>query len=261
MLDTYPQLQELLGRAVVEDLTCTLELDAKGPISANEIPGAISRALVGWSSVPALVAGLTNFSPTWVGRNRTLRLQWPALISTIKADQKKLDPGIRFGFETLMKHATILHKNLSGLATVRFAAFVVDLQFSTMNPTPLPNAGIVVPSFMNLPASLGPLVDGEWRAAKKTERYYTNWTLNTFETRQIRAQAAIGPLGPAAPAEITQNLLLDAGLRLRVDVNTKVNVLEGTGEIVVDVTDFTQLRDLGIDGAKAGVKMLEERSR
>jgi hypothetical protein len=196
--------------------------------------------------------------PTWVGKNRTARLQWPHLTSSFKAETKNVEQGVRHGADVLVKHATRVHNKLGGIAKIRFAAFVVDIHFSTMAPSALPNAGVVGASFVRMPESVGPLVDAEWRAATISgDRYFKNWGISTYETRKFVAQATLGPGGPS-PAEVTSSELLDAGLRLRIDVNTKVNVLHGTGQIEVGIDDFQQIRDLAIDAAAVGYKMLRD---
>lgn len=252
----YPQLPELLQRAHVEEFTSTVEFEPRGPVSANEIPNALSKAVAGWTLQPA-IAGLF---PTWAGRNRMLRLQPPHIVSNFKAEEKTLNPGIRRAFDQLVKHANQLHKQLAPLGNLRFVAFVVDVHFSALHPEPLPPPGVVPSAFLHVPnLSAAPLVDAEWRAAVSDGRYYTNWSLGTFEMREISARALVNQqTGVAMQSDVVSNVLKDSGLRLRVDVNSKVNQISGAGPIAVGPDDFVRLRDIGIPAIESGLSALKE---
>lgn len=247
-IQAYPDLSTLLGRQQVESILCTLEMDEVGPLAAPAIEQALDRVMTSVDRISSWPQA------TWTAKDQQLQwlqtqLQYTARIS----GDFRLDAGLA------ARHAASkLQQMMSAVSTasrVRFVALILDLQFSGMD---LPAIGPYLATFVRWS---GPdLADAEWRVARRYEdRYFVNWLVSQYETREFRIKV---PAGVKEVALVTTSgvVLKDRGLRLRVDVNTKVNIADGMGAIEIIERDVERLRDLAVDAVAVAKRALRGES-
>lgn len=247
MVAAYPKIDELLARQKTASTTGSIEIEMLGPVSANMISTQLSRAYLGWTPV------LGPAGQQWVGRGKqtTWQPNTVTFVENFRESDKKPEPGDAFSGTAAELRRLI--KTISDVATPRMAGIVVDLQFSSLE---LGSVGPLIASFMH--PQLGPLVDAEWRVASKDNGIFVNLALSTYETRRMNVQVALDPSGTRIATPSSSGELLDTGLNLRIDVNTKVNIQEGTEKIVITDEHLERLAARGRAEVARGLDLLRK---
>jgi hypothetical protein len=250
----YLQLAALLARQKVVSVTGHLELEPTGPLAAEMIAEQITKAFPGW------IRKQGPLGPVWIGRARSVAWQAPNVVfqANLAEQEKPVDAAGAFALIEGQLHKLFDHLTQPKLAIVRMAAMIVDLQFSTLELAPI---GSFISSFLDSRVhESGTVVDAEWRAAFMDGPYFTNLTLGTYETRSVSLRTTVGPKGPRVTESSTSDVT-DAGLLLRIDVNTKVNVFTRAGPIIVTGGELTALVLKGQEAVARALGLLQSGGR
>lgn len=241
----YDRLEELLARRRVALLTCVLEVDAVAPVASPIVEQAIGRAAHGMERAQTPPPGADAL---WAGRQGD-QLTWNGVqlmyLAPVRADlQRDARGAAELGGATLRRYAEALRST----APVRFAALIVDLEFSSRD---LPPVGPWLTSFVHWPVDEA--ADGEFRVARRDSgRFFVNWTVGAYERRQAVIPMVLG----LRKVTITGAQLTDQGLRVRVDANTKVNLADNAGPIVVEDGDLERLAGLVAEATEQVPRLL-----
>jgi len=139
-------------------------------------------------------------------------------------------------FEYLVRKWGPLDQAVRGFAPAKFMAFLLGLEFSTFG------LSVDVREFLAnyiRPTGIGEPADAEWRIAfSDAERYFINLSASMYQklkTTLVMTQGGVVN---------TTNEVVDEGIAVRVDVNTKYPGFHGLPDPDITEQDFSELRKL-----------------
>ena len=138
-------------------------------------------------------------------------------------------------FDWISKHwrSFITDLNSAG-TTVRGMALIIEVEMSTEGMEV--DEREFVASFIKAPRS-GRAADAEIRISwEEKERYFVNVGLSTYQQLEMTMDVRQGTGGATS--------ISDRGVKSRIDVNTKVNVLRARGPIEISGMDFDEILKL-----------------
>lgn len=140
-----------------------------------------------------------------------------------------------------------------GPIKLRFLAIILTVELSCEGVADEASEKALVARYFRPLAGWEDLADAEFRIAKAyDDRYYLNFGLSTYRTINLsmRAQPNILQEPQATPTmrvDVDQSVV-DHGLKVQVDANTKVNQMKGAPPIEVTMKDFNRCLELAIGG-------------
>ena len=241
----YDQIDTLISRRRLSSFQCVLATDDLKPAKLAAIEKGLGTALRGLKRNEQ-ATGIPGMAQCQGPRQQ---LNWapPAAVYVVNLygpAEKSAEQAVSL----LRERARSLASAFRSAAPVRILGLVLVSEFSDKD---LKAVQPFIASFVRAP-QLDPIVEGEWRVCRKVDdRYFLNWTVNSYETRELTAIVTQTPSsGPTFTTQLSEPL--DKGLRLILDANTKPAPTSGSDE------DIDRLAHLVADGIESGTKMLQE---
>lgn len=153
----------------------------------------------------------------------------------------------------IRNHWTPLFEPFKGPIKPRFVALILDVELSASEILDDASERRLLTRYLRRPPGWEDVVDAEFRISKVVEdRYFLNFGLSLYKTINLKMESAPALLAgpndkPKVNVQIEQRVI-DHGLKVQVDANTKVNILNGRADIEVTSADLTKCLELARNG-------------
>lgn len=149
------------------------------------------------------------------------------------------------------KHWLPFFSNFENPVLPNFVALVTEVELSGKDILDAKQERALLTRYLRPIPGWTDLADAEFRVCRQEgPRFFLNFGLSTYRTMKVglRGQRAAKPDDRGRDfleVEMTQEMS-DSGIKLRIDANTKVNILNGLGPIVVSPADLEKCVDMTV---------------